>query len=306
MKKVLTLAVATFAAVIFASAENIKKTEEFHSFNSISVSNNFDITIVESSSYSADLTIDSKIIDYCKIYVQAGVLNLSVDEKSFPKELKSQLRGKNNIVDLKATIHVPAQTLSSLNLSDDAVLNVHGDMTAAKNFNITITDNATVKSMKLYGEQVSINASKKAGFKADIECENIQVATANNATVNIEVKAADADVKTEGSSQAFVNAKLQSCKSVSSAMSKLEFKGVATQYSATGSNFANINAEALEAEEVSVNINSCSCNVNATKKLNITLTSGAKLVFEGTPSITIDKIASSSVTKAADAKAKKR
>lgn len=305
MKKYLLFAASLLAASVFANAENIKKNEDFHNFGSIHATDKFDVVIVEGSSFSVEYNVDSRIADYCDVHVQSGTLHMEINEKNFPKELKQQLKGKNNADEVKITVTVPAETLQAITLDNNAILNVHGSLTLSKTFTLTANDNSTVKSFSVKGEQVNVVTSKKAGVKADIECKNASVNTQNNSSANIDLLCDNAEIKTEGSSQLVCKADVLSCKSESLAMSKMDIKGTSEKYSVKGNNFANINAKEFECSDVEVNVSSCNCSVHASKNMLLNLQSGAKLVFEGDPVIKIDKIASSSVTRAGDVKKKK-
>lgn len=301
MKKILLLFAAAF--VSFAAYAEIHTTSvEVHAFNSLQVSKNFDLTVENGDSYKLELHVDSRVMDYVNFYVQAGTLYITVEEKSFPKELASQLKKKGENAVVRANVTVPKNHLSNIILNNTTVLNVKGTLVPGNNFSLTLNDNTSVKTLRVEGKQVNLFVNKKSNLKASINCSNIIVKSANNSVSSIDIKGEEADITTEGNSQLNFTGEVDICVLNSSNSSKTEFKGKANKLNLTGSNFANVNASAFETKEVSVNLSNCTASVNPLEKLDIILSNGAKLTYGNKPAISIQRINSSSVFRASDTK----
>lgn len=301
MKKILlTLAAALFSLAAFAEIHTT--SVELHPFNAINVSRNFELSIVNGNSYNLELHVDSRIIDYVNFYVQAGTFYLTVEEKSFPKELSAQLKKKDENVVIKAIVTVPENHLNSITLNNTTVLESSGCFVPSNNLSLVLNDNTLVKSFRLSGKQINVFCYKKSRLKANIDCSNIIVRSYNNSVSEIEVKAVEADLSTEGNSQLNFNGKIDKCVLNSANSSKILLKGAAEKFNLSALNYSNVNATAFEVKNVSVNMSNCSATVKALENLDINLTNGARLTFDGKPIINIGRINSSSVFKLSDQK----
>lgn len=304
MKK-LTFVGALLLSSLWLSAQNVENRTSLSSFHAISVSNNFEVILQEGADYAIETSIDSRISDYCTTNVSGGVLVLKVDEKSFPKELKAQLKGKEKADNLKAVITVPSSNLlQKIELTDKAQLESHSKFTAANSLTINTSGNAVIKSLDVNSPQVSIIAANKSKIHIDVKSTTLQLTASNNADVNVEAETTNLDIKTDGNAEVTASAKCTNCVLNSSLVSKVNLKGTVDKLAVNAKDMTKIDAKSANANDVDVNLKSCECTVTPLKTLRINISGGAKLIFDGAPVITIDKIAGSSVTNARDVKKK--
>lgn len=305
-KAILTFCALACAACLTAGAENITRVEEFASFKGISAGDSFDITLKTGLGFSVEYTVDSRIIDYCSVYVQGDILSFNIDEKSFPKELKAQLRGKEKNVTMIATVTIPEHNdLDLIKLSDQAVMNSTTPFKTSGTINIAISDNASLKSMRVSAATVKLDASNKGKMNIVASASKVEAHTANNSYVDLEADAPALELITEGASSVAVSGKASTAKIQTSFTSSVSMKGAYDKLNIDAKNFSKVNALSANANDVEVVMNSCECSVNAVNSLRLTLQGGAKLTFDGEPSVYIDKIISSTVKRERDNKKKK-
>lgn len=305
MKKIICIVAALTAIFAVANAETVNRKETLSTFHGLNIANNFEVTLTAGNGYSVSFDVDSRIADYCNVYVNAGVLTFKVDEKSFPKELKAQLKKEKSPLGVSAHVTVPEHSmLQNITLADNAILVSHSSYTVSNSFSINASDNSVIKSLEINSPQVTVNASKKAKMHLDITCNAIQVNASNNSEINLEIETATLDFKLDNSAYVNCGGKANNCRVLASVSSKLNLKGNFDKMGVEAKGFAKIDALGASVTNVDVNLTNCECSVNAVETLRMTLSSGAKLVFDGAPVITIDKISTSSVSHARDAKKK--
>lgn len=305
MKKIICIVAAMTAFFAVANAETVSRSEKLGSFQGLNIASNFEVTLSAGDSYSVSFNVDSRIADYCNVYVNAGVLTFKVDEKSFPKELKAQLKKEKSPLSVSARVTIPEHSmLQSITLADNAILVSHSSYTVSNSFNINASDNSVIRSLDVNSPQVTVNASKKAKMHLDITCNAIQVNASNNCEINMEIEAATLDFKLDNFAYVNCGGKSNNCRILASSSAKLNLKGNFDKMGVEAKGFVKIDALGASVTNVDVNLTNCECSVNAVETLRMTLASGAKLVFDGAPVITIDKISTSSVSHARDAKKK--
>lgn len=305
MKKIICIVAALTSMFVAANAETVNRSEKLNSFHGLNIADNFEVTLTAGDSYAVSYDVDSRIVDYCGVYVNGGVLTFRVDEKSFPKELKAQLKKDKKPLSISVHVTIPEHSmLQNVTLADNAILVAHSSYTVSNSFTINASDNSVIKTLDINSPQVSINASKKAKMHLDITCNAIQVNATNSSEINLEVETATLDLNLDNFVNVNCAGKANNCRILASSSAKLNLKGNLDKMGVEAKGFVKIDALGASVTSVDVNLNNCECSVNVVETLRMTLAGGAKLVFDGAPVITIDKITSSSVSHARDTKKK--
>lgn len=272
---------------------------EFSPFDAIEASDGFKVSITQSDRCSARLTIDDALESYVQCYVKAGVLHVELDEKSIPKDLKKQYRGrKSSDPTLVVMVYLPS--LKSLTLNDDSqFLNTTG--ISADKFTLNMGGTAAISNLKLTAGTVEVTLSKgakltNANFTVtgdlNITCDGKSDLTLEYSVKNLNlVSAGSADVVINGtvSDGASISLSGSSETSISGSAGSLEIGGKG------GS--AKLDASSLKVDTVTVATSGATVDVAPGKTLELDLGRGAEVNYSGDPVIKIVKIVSSSVTR---------
>ncbi|MCF0176481.1 MAG: DUF2807 domain-containing protein [Bacteroidales bacterium] len=304
MKRTLTAAAMVLACIFQAHAQKtIEQVHDLSAFTSVSANKNIEVSVVESKTFSVKVVVDEIICDYTKVYVKGSTLFLDIDEKSYPKELKTILKGKNAVVPrVKATVYMPS--LKEVALAEEAVLEIQKTLNS-DSFKLSAQDNASVKMLSFNGDQITISTKGKAQVRVDAQANKVDInaagssncsvtATAgtlgltssNSSSVKVDGKFHNAEIKSENTSETTVTGE---CGSL-----KLETSGLSSVYS---DGFAVTNAE--------VKMSNGNAWINAKDLVAVDIENGAYLVFNGSPRLDIVKVKNSSLLHPADDKKKK-
>lgn len=308
MRKVFLCIVALCAFTFASVAETIEKKEQFSSFASIEIHNNFEVTIQPGTSYEVVLTVDKRVSDYCRMYVQGTTLVIELDEKSYPKELKGQLKKKDSApLILVANVAMPVTSgLQSIKMLDSSILASVNDFNLPQQLEIVTEGNANVKSFDVKAPKVTISSKKNSKVQANVNASEINITTKQNSSVSVTLNGSKTNVASEGNSQVALSGTAASADFKTSGNSQLAITAKINNVTITGKNNSYLDAHSAEIGNADVDITTATCEINPTEALKITLSSNAKLIFGGSPVIDIQKIANSSVTRAADAKDNRR
>lgn len=293
-----------------ASAQTKEISHDFSHFNSLSVSDGFQISLVKSNSYAATIYVDGPLAEFVEAYVRGKVLHINFNEKAVPKETKKLYKGKNALTSsFRATVYLP--DLESIELTDGASLAATDEFDASR-FTVNLTDKASIKSLNIRCNTAEIDLKKNSNASLRIQADNkISAVTEGNALLKVAGTAADFSADSAGSSsltgevRATASVTLSSTGSsnmkistdtdrvfiVTSRSSKLAITGSATNATIKGSNVSSIDANNFPVVEADVVLSGSSrANVNASELLGVSLTDGSSLYFSGSPQFRITKI----------------
>lgn len=295
MKKIAALLACLSLTALSMMADTVEKTEEFHSFNGVSIGENFNVTLREGRRYQVIVKVDKRLADYCSINLQNGIVSVDVDSKRIPKEIK-QVFKKDNMPSFDAVITVPTSNmLSSITLKQNAVLTGSQVLTLHGDTRIEVTDNASIKTLKLSCEKLTVVARKKSVVEAMFACNNFELSTANSASATIRVETKKAETETDGSSKLNLNITANELFTSYSNFSKIVLKGNVDKLTLQGKGGAELNAQELKVPDVEANLTGTTCLLAPIKTLSLELSNNAKLTFDNDPKIIIKKVTSSSI-----------
>lgn len=296
---VILCCIASFSAL----AANVVKTEEFKHFNGIYVQDEIVVRVHQGSGYHVKLETDERVVDFCKIYLSGGVLTADVDKANFPKELKAQLRQKGNEVSYTLEITIPENAgLESITLKENSKLFADAAVSLSGKCTVDLTDNAYAKFSRLSCDQFTVRTNKKSSINGHFVAPNFNASASNSSVMDYSVECTKAELEADGSSKSQLDIRAEKAYITYSGFSKLSYKGHITELNISGKGASELDAYSLEAENVLVSLANCTCKVHALKALDMNLSNGAKLEYDGEPVLSIKKISVSSVTRRQDAK----
>lgn len=296
------------------SAELTDKDIPVSAFNSIDVSDSFDVT-VSRGSYGVRLTVDKNLAPYVEIYVKAKTLYLSYDEKAVPKDIKKMYKRKDSQTPMfRVVVYTPE--LQSVSLSDNATFSALEEF-MANQFELSATGKSLVKNLSVSAASAKVSLKKNAAATVSLRTERgVEVATENNANLKMTFSGNELALNAEGSSVVVAEGSCLSINSVSSGSSqisvisndtekvdlntegssKVTLTGKATEMTVKGSRNSSVDAFSMPVETVEANLsNSASVTVNVSKLVTASLVGGSSLYYSGMPEFQIRKIVKSTL-----------
>lgn len=310
MKKLLLIISLVTAAGLSAYADTIQKEESYSSFNAISIHDSFNVTLTRGSSYSVRALIDTRVTDYCRIYLQGRTLVMELDEKGMPRDLKNGLRKKDSApLALSAEIVIPETAgITAIDLDGSAVLAGNGKFNFPQTIAISTDDNSSVKSFEIKASKVVLKTSKKSNIQANVLAPEVEVLCNNNSFACLNVTGGSnvanntVNIESNSSSQVTLTGSSATTTVKASGSSKVNLNSSANKLTVIGKGNSTIDAHLASVEDADIDLTSSDCWVVPLKTLKIKVASNGNLTFGGNPSIDINKIASSSVLREADSK----
>ena len=305
MKKIIsTIALMACCIAAFAQASK-EKTEVFSSFNAISASNCVAVTLEKGSKYSVTLKTDARIADYCRMYVQGSTLVIDIDEKSYPNELKAQLRKKDSApVFAYAEVTIPsAGTVQSLSLNDEATFSAAFKLELQHNFSVSTTGSAIVKSLNVStNEDIMVNAAKKSSVSITAKGTSVTLNSDNQSVISADVTAVNATANIAANSTQNIKGNISTILANGAGSGKAIINAQITSLEVIGKGNSTIDARESACKNATVNLTSCKAYIHATGALKVTLSSGAYLAYDGTPDFDIVSVKNSSIIRLGEEK----
>ena len=316
--RALTLAVCALALAVQSahaqySSQLEEKTIPVGDFTSISVSDDFEVSLVKGAC-SARVTADKELFPYVQVYVRGKVLHIIYDEKSVPKDIKKLFKGRGAPTPVfRAVVSMP--TLGGITLSNNVTL-TSTDEFPATDFDLNLSDKAQVKNLSLKTSGANLNMKKNSQAILNIRAEKrLEINTEGNANLRLTADAAELSLAAAGSSemalsieskQATLN--LSGTSNITMALeaertvlqaggsSDLTITGESEQLSIRGEKSALVEANGFSVKKVEASMSGSSrINVSVSEHIDATLVGGSALYYTGTPSIQRGKIIKSTL-----------
>ncbi len=307
-----TLGVGTAFAQFTSQLE--EKNLPVSEFNIVSVSGDFDVTL-ERGSYNVRITTDQVLAPYVQVYVRSHTLYISYDEKSVPKDLKKQFKGRKAQAPVfRAVVFMPE--LNGVLLSDNATLMGTQEF-AGSSVSINLADKAQVKNLTLNCKSVNVHMKKNAAAALTLNADDkIDVFTDGNASLKLTTRTHDMSLSAEGSSQVALTAEnrgkltfnLSGSSQTSASLrsprvtvqaagsSELVLNGDAQQFSVFAERNTEVDANGMTVRKAEASLSgSARVNVNVQDELTVTAVGGSALYYRGTPVIKVGKVIKSTL-----------
>ena len=295
---------ACITAVTIYAQETVVQNKELDSFTTVSIGDKFAFRLKAAPSHSVRILSDERIADYIRPVVKNGSFMISIDEKSYPAELKKALKAKG-AAEPFVEIEIYAPNVKSLEVKGKAVL-LEADDIRVDNFTLKTAGSSKVNNLKIecvnadfaFGGSSQANISVTADTKTTISTENSSVSS-------ILQTGGNTVIKSKGSSTVNLKAEVVGVEIESSGGSSIYLSGIASMLDVKSSGGSMLDAEAMEVKEGNfVQSGLSKCHVNVEDRMRVNLTGGCMLTFKRKPSIEVDRIVNSTLIKADDPKRK--
>ncbi len=312
MKKVLLVLALCFSfAAVVSAQRNVPNQNamvhevDYEPFSTVNVSDEFIVQLITSDRYYTRITADKRLYPFVKAYVQNGTLNVTLDRKSFPSELKKELRAKGAAAPI-LEVEVAFPSIRTLELNDNTILH-RSDVIYSNEFTLILNDKARVDKLYLDGKTAELNLYKSS--YADVEAkvdENVYVNTSNTSKAVVKQAGKKLTIDTAGSSMVDAIVDVKDIELVSSGSSSTKLiSGKVDNISVNASGSSSLDAESVMIYTASMEQSGSSrCYMNVTDTLKVNLTGNSQLTFKNKPYIDVDRILGSTLIKADDPKRK--
>ena len=293
MKKIIISAIALVVS-LFAVAQ-VKTTDyNYSSFKGISADSDFDVTVSFGSEYKVSVQAETSYMQYINVGVSAGVLEISLNEKTVPAEVKKLYKGVNPA--FKATVVMPV-ALESVRLKGKSSLSVQGEIKSDADVSISVADNAELKKISVSAPSCNVSLEKKGSAEIVFVGDKITVAAAGSSTLDLTRDVKESEFALSGAANLVLRGTSDSMTISTKGTSKAALNGSAANVEYILGGTSNINAVGLESSNAKVTMSGlCSLTEAAKDSLKINITAGASLVFDGSPVIDIETVKNASVT----------
>lgn len=294
-------AVALFVATAFSASAQVKQySNDVSAFYSLNASNDFEVTVVDGSAYNVVLTVDEAYKEYVVCNVTNQTLNIFLDEKKVPKEVKNLYKGKNAPVPtFKATVTTP-ESLQNISINDKVVLYYTIEKAGMNEVKVSADGHSVIKQLTIGSPRASINMDRHASGIVDTYCNEVEVVMAGNASLTLNAKQTSLlNLNVTKGASIVTNGDAENVKVIAGGTSKSALNGVAGNGDFNIQGSANVNAANLTLENAKVNMNSlCTLTIAPAASLVIdALNAGATLNYSGDPHVTIGVITKSNVNR---------
>lgn len=302
MKKFLISSLTALAAFTSVYAQKtVEQVVDYSGFRNLEVKKDYDVQLCNSDFYSVKILVDERIADYVIATVNNNTLILDLDEKSFPKELKKELKSKNAIQPvLQAKVYAPTFTKISLysKACISAADNIKSDEMIFELFN-----SSSVRNVVVDCKACKLQLANKASGRFDIYCNEAEYLADNAASSTIKFNTNRLICTTNGSSTTTIDGEFSDLELRSRNYSRLNISGSGNKATFECSSSSVINADALSLYNAEVDLsNSAVCKVNAKDNLKVQLLGSSHLIYNSAPVIEVERIVNSTMTRSSDTK----
>ena len=288
--------------VTLTSALSVAQTRtiehEYSEFDAISVSDGFNVTMIERDGYNAKFKVSDALESYIQCYVKAGTLYIGIDEKSVPKEVKKSFKGKNSDGPvLEATVYVPV--LNAITLNDNCTFSSSSSLNS-NDFKLSLTGSSSITNLNVNANSAVISVNKKSKLST-FNVKTLDKVTVNadgSASVVLEYSAKNLEVNNSGSADLAINGQCETASVCTAGSARLSLSGKANTLAVTGKGGSSkIDAVTMSVNDVNVSLDGAELTVTPGQNLSLDLGKGASVCYSGDPLIKIVKIQNASVTR---------
>lgn len=308
-----TITLAAFPAHAQFTSQLEEKTLPVGAFSSVSVGNNFEVSLVKGT-YGVKLTADKDLSPYIQVYVRSKVLYISYDEKSVPKDIKKQYKGRGAPTPVFRVIATLPE-LNGITMEDNATL-VSTDEFPASSFEMNLTEKAQVKNLTVKARTIKVNMKKNAqaalsliadatleiqtegnaNLKLTAEAPELVMNAAGSSDIALVSKSQTATFSMAGSAKATVSNKTEKAILQMGASSNLQLTGEGESVLVRGEKNSVVDANDFCAKKLDANLSgNARVNMSVSELIDATLVGGSALYYTGTPVIQVGKVMKSTL-----------
>ena len=273
-------------------------------FTGIRVTDEFKVSILRGAEYRALMTVEEEYMEYVNCSVSGSILEISLDERKVPAEVKRRFRSKG-VADpaFTAIIYVP-DLLQSVVLEDKAVLRDTEDIFDKARVDFELSGNSSLEKLSVSSLVCRIALKNKAGADLSFTGGECVVEASNSSTLRIVEHQSEVSRYTiQGTAKVESLCTTSTLNVYTKANCTLRVTGSGDKAFFDINGTSEVDASAFEVPEASVTMSSvCKLSEAAYKTLRVNLNGGSTLYFANDPAVTIENIRSASMSRISSGK----
>ena len=281
----------------FAQTVTQLDPEDISPFGRISLGGDFALDISYGKQFRVHVDVEELYADYVLLAVEDSSLNISVDDRRVPGDVKRQFRNKEASQPVfRVSVTMP-ESLTFLRLSDNASLSSADELVFHPDeFALRATDNATTALFTVPSRRVSLDMDKKSEVQMRSDSDTVFVRLAGNSNLTLEQHARTTVVNSVANSSMQLDGETEEMEVHVKGTSKAILNGRADKVSFDMANSTNVNALSLECREAHALMNGiCTLSLSVTDDLYVDLSHGANPYFLNEPDVHVQYVKSSSI-----------
>lgn len=323
INKVLIFVIVSFAFVTMTgnvqaqNASTLSQLKELSfpvgEFNGLQVGGDFEVNVSRGGN-SVRVTVDEPLSKYVDVYVRSKTLFIVYNEKSVPKEIRKQYKGRGAAKPVfRAYVSMPV--LSYASLSDNAVLNC-SDEFSGSTFELEMTDKSQVKNLSAAGSNLKVFLKKNAQASLSLRSTDmLEVVADGNSNLKVFARsraivftatgssqaALDSDsdfltISTAGSGRLTATAHAQTTTLLLVGSSSLSLSGDSPDCDLKAERNATLDADSFFVRNLKADMSgSPKATLSVSDNVDVNLVGGSTLFYVGQPVFKIGKIVKSTL-----------
>lgn len=271
--------------------------ENLPAFDRISLGGDFALDLKYGKQFRVQVNVEELYADYVLLAVEDSSLNVSVDDRRVPGDVKRLYHNKDASQPVfRVSVTMP-ETLSYLRLAENAFLSSADDLVFNPDeFALRTTDNARTASFTVPSRRVSLDMDKKSEAQMRSDADTLFVRMAGNSNLTLEQHGKSTVVNTQANTSLEMDGETDELEVHVKGTSKVILNGGAGTASFEMANSTNVNAISLECREAHAVMNGiCTLSLSVTDDLYVDLSHGANLYFLNEPNVHVQYIKNSSL-----------
>ena len=271
--------------------------EELPAFDRISLGGDFSLSLSYGKQFRVVVDVEELYADYVLLAVEDSSLNISVDDRRVPGDVKRMFRNKDAAQPVfRVSVTMP-EVLSFLRLTENASLASADELVFNPDeFALRATDNARTASFSVPSSRMSLDLDKKSEVQMRSGSDTLFVRMAGNANLTLEQHARTVVVNSVANASMQLDGEAEEMEVHLKGTSKAILNGRAGQASFEMANSTNVNAISLDCREAHALMTGiCTLSLSVNDDLYVDMSHGASLYFLNEPNVHVQYIKNSSL-----------
>lgn len=296
----IALSIFAFSASAQNGLELKEKSYPVGEFSALDISGDFEVTLTKGD-YGVAVSVNPLLADYVEVFVRTGELYIKYNEKEVPKEVKKELKDKKITPVFRARVSAPR--LKGIELEDNVVLLAMNELSSS-DFSLKLEDKAQVKNLSVVASSalVIMNDKSQASNLLLTVNNDLELDVDGNSSLQATVDGKKLTVKAGNNAKATVEATVDKVVIDADNKSNLTLSGKASSLVAKGNRNMNVDARGLPVSEVEAKLAGGELCVKVDKTLDVELSGGAELYYDGKPDMKIRKVMKSTLAPVSEKK----
>ena len=296
----IALSIFAFSASAQSVSELKEKSYPVGEFSALDISGDFEVTLTKGD-YGVAVSVNPLLADYVEVFVRTGELYIKYNDKEVPKEVKKELKDKKITPAFRARVSAPQ--LKGIELEDNVVLLVMDELSSS-DFSLKLEDKAQVKNLSVVATSalVIMNDKSQASNLLLTVKNDLEMDVDGNSNLQATVDGKKLTVKSGNNAKATVDATVDKVVIDADNKSNLTLSGKASSLVAKGNRNMNVDARGLSVSEVEAKLAGGELCVKVDKTLDVELSGGSELYYDGKPEMKIRKVMKSTLAPVSEKK----